>query len=78
MVKINVVKLWSATEDDYMTAEDEHGLTFVYVDSMRIWLLCGENTDTDRVLIELPTGAMTIEVEESVFTENNLPIPGSE
>ena len=50
-MKISIIRLWSATNENYAVAEDLYGLQYLYDESKASWFPVQENSDIYQDLL---------------------------
>lgn len=65
-MKIGIIRLWSATTENYAVAEDHYGLQYLYDEAQASWLPVQENSDISRPVTVFDPGEVFININETV------------
>lgn len=65
-MKIGIIRLWSATTENYAVAEDHYGLQYLYDEAKASWLPVQENSDISRPVTVFDPDVVFININETV------------
>ncbi|XAO14288.1 hypothetical protein [Escherichia phage FL15] len=65
-MKISIIRLWPATNENYAVAEDLYGLQYLYDESKASWFPVQENSDISRPVTVFGPDDIFINISETV------------